>query len=164
MHLTCTSGSVGAPGSNPWGDPAGTPELIDHRPQLSLVERQPEIKCIPHARPIADLAGEFDMTAAVADHDNGEPILHRGEAGLSGYGLGQPCDIAIEGGQFVGVQVATDLTPEAAGSDLDGGADPVAVSTVVGVGAAAVQDRDGEELGPLAADADVTHGPLPANF
>src|SRR5271169_1226171 len=22
MHLTCTSGSVGAPGSNPWGDPA----------------------------------------------------------------------------------------------------------------------------------------------
>ena len=24
MHLTCTSGSVGAPGSNPWGDPAMT--------------------------------------------------------------------------------------------------------------------------------------------
>ena len=22
VHLTCTSGSVGAPGSNPWGDPA----------------------------------------------------------------------------------------------------------------------------------------------
>ena len=60
-------------------------------------------------------------------------------------------------------QAAADLASEASGGHLDGGADPVAVPAIAGVGVAAAEDRDGEELGLFAADADGAHGPLPAN-
>src|SRR5208337_410613 len=34
VHLTCTPGSVGAPGSNPWSDPAQEPSSAVGQPRL----------------------------------------------------------------------------------------------------------------------------------
>ena len=71
VHLTCTPGSVGAPGSNPWGDPAGPA-----RPRNDPAPQGPR-RGGPVVAEVVDRSARLRL-----------PVEHAGQADVYGFRVG----------------------------------------------------------------------------